>query len=701
MSGPPPTTTATTAGKPRKKAATACTSCRVRRTKCSIEPGQEVCKFCHQNDLQCLFQNDDERKISSSKAHISALNERVHMLENLLRQQQRRSHSTPATELQAQAHEATLTSGSGNAPATNLILCPPDCPSDGDHEPAPCGQTSIANGGPPNNRAALSPHEGSSGGRLSDSSHPSLSSPDHRKPVVHQLVVTVDSVDRRGNSGHPSDRLTAEASTPYESRGQRRQIDRLLEEVSPTTDDYLLSLFFEHGNSMLPVVHEEAFYRDKAAGRTRWYNGFLHICILAIGLRYADRSKPDVMRLMLPNKERMAIRLCFDIGLNFLPTEDLAPWEMKSWRRALWACYLHDKYWSFYLARPTSMKRTDIVPIPMKGKVEDVKVTITAKLIALMEIITTIVDNVEEATKPADDVAYLYVSGIYRKLKNWYAGLPEGLKWAQVNIQAAPLSFFLLHQQYYSSLILLYRPFTLLDASPSSENDRVMAQISSVPRAICLESAIEVARIFREYRPRFDMKLVYFSAVQHAATAATALISGLNHIGDPGPSRHVHDLSAAERMSTVLDHIFNKAGWTVSSDPPEMVSTTTAPPARSPSRGWPAPSASGAVQEDSSSAKRPRASKTLSAPDWAGNSQHGFSQFLDPGLTHMNMPQSNPYYDSHAQNNNPGQMESEFQPNFLADFGDTDWNMILGPPTVVPRRAGFLDLGNGFDQTFQ
>lgn len=125
----------------------------------------------------------------------------------------------------------------------------------------------------------------------------------HARPVVAHLQETVHGIGRETPGLPRNDAVPVDKSRMHESTGQHRYIDRLLADLSPATDDYLLTLFFDHGNYLVPVVGKEAFYRDKADGRLRWYNGFLHVCILAMGLRYADSSRSDVARLLLPSRD--------------------------------------------------------------------------------------------------------------------------------------------------------------------------------------------------------------------------------------------------------------------------------------------------------------------------------------------------------------------------------------------------------------
>lgn len=81
---------------------------------------------------------------------------------------------------------------------------------------------------------------------------------------------------------------------------QTRRAEKVIRTLPLETHDYLMGLFWQHYNSVLHVVHEEAFNEDREAGRTQFYSGFLHICILAMGYRFADKSRQDMQRIALP-----------------------------------------------------------------------------------------------------------------------------------------------------------------------------------------------------------------------------------------------------------------------------------------------------------------------------------------------------------------------------------------------------------------
>lgn len=157
------------------------------------------------------------------------------------------------------------------------------------------------------------------------------------------------------------------------------------------TYDYLMDRFWMCYNMVIHVVHRRAFELHWNSGSDRYYSGFLHVCMLAIGYRYADRTKHGVQRFATPDRESdlhkeakrlvdhelkmpggipslqslillgdlecgigkyntgwmyagMASRLVFDLGLNRDCSRDgLSDIEMQVRKTALWACVTIDR----------------------------------------------------------------------------------------------------------------------------------------------------------------------------------------------------------------------------------------------------------------------------------------------------------------------------------------------------------------------
>lgn len=63
---------------------------------------------------------------------------------------------------------------------------------------------------------------------------------------------------------------------------QARRAEKCIRSLPLETHDYLMQLFWTHYNGVLHVVHEAAFNEDMGSGRSQFYSGFLHVCILAV-----------------------------------------------------------------------------------------------------------------------------------------------------------------------------------------------------------------------------------------------------------------------------------------------------------------------------------------------------------------------------------------------------------------------------------
>ena len=385
-----------------------------------------------------------------------------------------------------------------------------------------------------------------------------------------------------------------------ESVEQTRRAEKFIRTLQIETHDYLMQLFWQHYNSVLMVVHEEAFNEDREHGRTQYYSGFLHICILAMGYRFADKARPDIQRIALPDREStlhreckymldlelerpggipsvaallilgdaevaigrdnvgwmyagMAMRLCYDIGLHLDSTQSgMTPREVDIRKMTLWACVIYDRYWSLFLGRPTSMKSADLEIYNLAdqfgrlgtcqtaGIGKSINTRVYEALIDLMEIAGKIVENVDHRRQgdPAhtpDQSAYFRMAAIDRELHNWMARLPQDLRNTEENQRSAPFVFYLLHQQYHAVLILLHRPFARYDDNTETDDQTISAldsHFSRASRAICTKSAVAVARIFWQHRQRFDGRQIFCIGMQHAGTAATALVAALAYLPD-------------------------------------------------------------------------------------------------------------------------------------------------------------------------
>jgi hypothetical protein len=103
---------------------------------------------------------------------------------------------------------------------------------------------------------------------------------------------------------------------------------------------------------------------------------------------------------------------------------------------------------------------------------------------------------------------------------------------------------------------------------------------TQLSRTICFDNAIQLARIFQCRTQRFNTRQIFVTGMQHAGTAATALIAAIALINDPAervyPLQHLRILAKAlkdmaytyrpaERMLNVLELVIQDFGWEINS----------------------------------------------------------------------------------------------------------------------------------------
>lgn len=239
----------------------------------------------------------------------------------------------------------------------------------------------------------------------------------------------------------------------------------------------------------------------------------------------------------------MSFRLLFDVGLHVDPLElRLTEREVQIRHMVLWACIMNDVYWALYLGRPTMLKPSDIAPacltkdfdrlIESQTRTYAYEKTIETKvyeaLLQLMDLLEPLCETRDLRRNVNASDAYLKIATLDRTLNDWYNELPERLKWQEDNIRHAPSTFYLLHTQYHTALILLHRTFPT-DSSPAAFNRHSgSTHFSILSRNVCATNAVQVAEIISRYRKRFPIQRIFVTGVQHIGTAATALMAEIS-----------------------------------------------------------------------------------------------------------------------------------------------------------------------------
>ncbi|CAK7203427.1 hypothetical protein SEUCBS139899_006161 [Sporothrix eucalyptigena] len=449
---------------------------------------------------------------------------------------------------------------------------------------------------------------------------------------------------------------------------------------------HLINQFWSCYNTIIHIIHRKAFELDSgmlvtsdgcsgidnrganiignntASGNGSYYSPFLHVCMLAIGYRYADRTRPDVQAFATPDGESllheeakrlvdhelqmpggipslqallllgdlecgvgryntgwlyggMACRLIFDLGLNRqIGQNGQSRMDKEVKRTVLWGCVVLDRFWGLFLGRPTSIKIADISISsnpnqlrPMQGCLPmgpqcRFETEIYEALINLTDTASKLTDAAHRHYTTTDPSAYYFVTGLHRELRSWYKQLPSHLQWTPANLARNPPSaFFNLHQQYHTMYILMYRPFLSAGkATPAGTHNTGGGQTNGNPepipfrgrgspyedvfddgsadndmgndngnnddddgmdpelgtdivtemaRKMCFAHAIEVARIYEAFCARFECRSMFVTGMQHAATAAFAIVEGL---GTQSADKQAETLLHLQRLAEAL-----------------------------------------------------------------------------------------------------------------------------------------------------
>jgi hypothetical protein len=263
------------------------------------------------------------------------------------------------------------------------------------------------------------------------------------------------------------------------------------------------------------------------------------------------------------------------------------------------------RYWALFLGRPTTMKSADLEVYQLTKKFQrlgtcmpagpekSLETQIYEALLDLMEHagkVTEIGGSLSHNSKGFNHEVYTRVSALDAELSRWHSRLPPQLRWTSENIRTAPFSFFLLHQQYHCTLILLHRPFAMYQGNPANisgspsgdgiesfeasnteqQHDNLFSTLS---RNVCTTHAIQISRIFWQHRQRFETRQIFVTGIQHAGTAAVSIIAALSYLTDPAERRsHMQYLEClaaalqdmtgtykpAERMGAVLKSVMEE-----------------------------------------------------------------------------------------------------------------------------------------------
>ncbi|KAI1127442.1 fungal-specific transcription factor domain-containing protein [Nemania abortiva] len=539
----------------RHRASIACYSCRDRRIRCVVPKGGSGCIQCKRSGTECVIKMDDERRRPISKAYVSSLSARISMLENMLQE-----HGIPvpaATHPPMTKHE-TQSAGSGDEIRVSILDAPRRSKSD-----ASSPTRHVLS--PPYSHEDFAMYESPmedlvntdiwpSKEELLRKEHASFRTLDlKQEDVMHRLFFPDGGLSCDRLSGKlrffgatANCHVYAEAPGRHDSRESPEKIrraERIIRSLTPKTHDYLMQCFWKYHNSVLQVIDKATFEADRGSENPKYYSSFLHIVMLAVGWRFANKDRCDIARINIGNYEStihrearymleielegpmgiptvqsllllgdlecgvgrdatgwmyagMANHLAFDIGLHVdCSNIGLPEREIRVRRRVMRACVLYDRYWALFLGRPISIKSRDIsfdvtkatsFPthsskgiLDMPLDIPTIEEEIHDQLVELIDLAGRILENRDETRNQGSEQTASDLLTLSQQLRDWYRRLPSHLTWGPDNITAAPYSYFLLHEQYHAMVILLHRS---RDAHGSSSNDKLASNSPSSPK---------------------------------------------------------------------------------------------------------------------------------------------------------------------------------------------------------------------------
>ncbi|KAF7729309.1 hypothetical protein EC973_004565 [Apophysomyces ossiformis] len=238
----------------------------------------------------------------------------------------------------------------------------------------------------------------------------------------------------------------------------------------------------------------------------------------------------------------MAFRMAQDLGLNRNCEQwDIPPPERQRRKRVFWCCFIVDRLTSAIFGRSSNFEERDIdIPFPSMDDDEEVKagnesdstrppvkiVESFIHLIKLCDILGHVLKNIYYAKAryhgPSHHINHILTT-LNRQLTNWYNNLPPSLQYKLPNTQLGetgpdpPLPICQMHMIYYTTVILLHRPFI-----PGPTQSRLPMSLPSFK--ICISAAYSILDIVNIMVGENHLKYVFAYTVYYVFTAGIIFI---------------------------------------------------------------------------------------------------------------------------------------------------------------------------------
>lgn len=566
----------------QKHVTTACLNCRTRKIKC--DAGTPTCSNCTLYSQQCIYQHGlDKRKIPI-KDRLLAVEAYARQLESLLvanaipLPEQRAllplSRAAPATLLSLTTSAPNIRPYSDASQASHAVSESPAAPFHSPTSPADAssplvdqlagslGSLQIAEDGQLRFYGATSNlHLLVSGVRKSTNIN--------AFPNLHEIQATLDAA----SVGH------------Y---------------VDPELEEHLIKLYFCWEDPSIHFVREDVFYRERrnckaGIGTSKFYSEVLVNAMCAVGASLTSRhcvELPEPLVEFFSSRARalldveldsptlstvqslgilsgvesirtldargwlysgMAVRLATDLGLHldnqiYVDAGILDPEEATLRRVVFWGAFIHERMWSLYLGRPSSLDEKTITTPPYTATSDKPKywtpyvdeyedfdfpplpdpieelhknnATLCAKMTRIRDTLYS--DSV--VSPIAAQQLHDFASNMRSELLRWHSQLPECLSVDFSSVSSFYVPHVLqLHMQYHTVMILVNRPF--FSASTATLPDVAFSD-PMVGRPACTESARAVSKLLQIYRRLYSFRRINIQAVHLIFT--TSLIHVLN-----------------------------------------------------------------------------------------------------------------------------------------------------------------------------
>ncbi|KAB5560331.1 fungal-specific transcription factor domain-containing protein [Coniochaeta sp. 2T2.1] len=245
----------------------------------------------------------------------------------------------------------------------------------------------------------------------------------------------------------------------------------------------------------------------------------------------------------------VACSLAIDFGLHKsgdnLASAQLSKRDVKVRQITYWGCLLFDRFWAKYLGRPVSLRAEDLeleLSRPL-GPDATWDTKIAFAWVSLLLVVGNIADALNRVKCSPETL-----QALDEQLQNWHNNLDAELQYSR----SAPPSVILLHMEYYSSKIHLYRPTANFGASLATTEAQ-----NRISRSICIENAENVASATADYSSICgDLSTMSGIGLHMIATATTILIANIAEKRSVDTSRQMRALQTCIRGLCELEKTY-------------------------------------------------------------------------------------------------------------------------------------------------